>query len=58
MNGAQEAKLANLNDAYGVKRWVQEGATVRVWTDDGDEAELYSDGTVNWKSVARGGGNR
>lgn len=50
-NPAQEAKLTDLNNSYGVARWALEGSELHVWTDDDDEAYVHPDGTVTWKSA-------
>jgi hypothetical protein len=53
-NDAQEARLANLNNMYGVARFAHENGEIHVWDDDGDEAMIHQDGTVSWKMGSDG----
>lgn len=48
-NTAQEAKLQNINDLYGVSRYEYENGEIHVWDDDGDEVMIHRDGTASWK---------
>jgi hypothetical protein len=49
-NDSQKARLATLNDSYGVASWHMRGSVLVVVCDDGDEAEIHPDGTSNWRS--------
>lgn len=53
-NEAQQAKLATLNDNYGIARWQLEGKEVHAWDDDGDEVMIHEDGTASWKMGSDG----
>jgi hypothetical protein len=50
-NAHQQARLASMNDRYGVEGWEMRGATMIVKCDDGDEAQVSPDGTVTWASL-------
>lgn len=62
MKFEQSARLASMNDQWGVARWDFrathsvgvncEVGEVYVWMDDGDEAVVHEDGTATWKSGA------
>lgn len=52
-NAAQQARLANLNDTYGIARWELRRGELCVWTDDDEgaavpSAAIHDDGTITW----------
>jgi hypothetical protein len=49
-NPDQEQKFAEINDRYGIANWYHDGPNLVVVCDDGDEAEIYPNGTANWRN--------